>query len=38
MKTGYFSYICHPDLFLIHLEKINPDIDRIIEEICFKTK
>ena len=38
MKSGYFSYVCHPDLFLNHLQEITPRIDRLLDEIIFNAK
>lgn len=38
MRTGYFKYVCHPDLFFNRVSNITPEIDKIIEEICFEAK
>lgn len=35
INSGYFAYVCHPDLFFNHINKITPEIDSIIDEICL---
>ena len=38
MKTGYFSYVCHPDLFLINCTFFNDFTKEISLEICKAAK
>jgi histidinol-phosphatase (PHP family) len=35
IETGYFKMICHPDIFLLNLEEINPNDE---EEIMYLSK
>lgn len=34
MKSGLFTYVCHPDLFFQGLTEDNPEIDEICRLIC----
>ncbi len=38
IKSGYFNYVAHPDLFFNRITTITPEIDQIIEEICLAAK
>lgn len=38
IKSKHFLYVCHPDLFMNHVSKITPEIDKVIEEICLCAK
>lgn len=35
IKSGYFLYVCHPDLFFNYISETNEKIDKIIEEIVL---
>ena len=38
INSGYFLYVCHPDIFLNHIRYINKDIDGEIDKICLAAK
>ncbi len=38
MKTGFFAYVCHPDLFLINCTNFNDFTKNISIEICKNAK
>lgn len=38
IKSGFFAYVCHPDIFLNHIRTITPEIDKCIEDICLAAK
>lgn len=38
INSGYFSYVCHPDLFFSSIKDVNEDILKICEEICIAAK
>ena len=38
MKTGLFTYIAHPDLFIRFFEKITPYVEKHIRKICEAAK
>lgn len=35
MKSGLFTYIAHPDLFITFFEKIDPFVEKQIRKICL---
>ena len=38
MKTGYFSYVCHPDFLLNNFQHITPKMEKLMDEICETSK
>lgn len=38
IKSGFFSYVCHPDIFLNHVHEITPEINELIDQICLTAK
>jgi histidinol-phosphatase (PHP family) len=37
-KTGYFKFVCHPDIFLFSQKKLSEDILKLCEEIIISAK
>ena len=38
MKTGYFSYVCHPDFILNYYQFISLKMDKLMDKICEVAK
>lgn len=36
MKSGFFKYVCHPDIFMNFVSEITPEVDKIMNEICLE--
>ena len=38
INSGFFSYVCHPDLFLNHIQTLTPEVEQIFEDIALAAK